>query len=163
MKGLGDRGYKKSLMTDSETHRTFLKNDTPPSLNYYEIFFTDEEKKYLSRWWNWMCNLVKGELPPINTQHERFVKLYEEKISKLTEPPKEFEKWYVELHIFQKTFVRYYFVQKHKEDIHRYLKSHGSDSIYYFSKVVSTFGDEKYIGWKFKGTYYEEVVKRKKK
>jgi len=150
-------------MTDSEVHQTFLKNDTPPSLNYYGMFFTDEEKKFLYSWWNWMFSLVSGELPPINFKQKRFVNLYQEKISKLHEPPKEFERWYVELHILQKTFVRYFFVQKHKEEIQRYLKNHGSDSIYYFSKVVSTFGGEKYMGWKFRGTYYEEVVKRKKK
>lgn len=110
-----------------------------------------------------MDGLCKEEIPPLNTQQKRFVDLFNNKISKLNEPPKNFEKWYVELKNNQKTFVRYYFVNKLKDKINFYLKIHKSDSIYFYSKVVLTFGDETYIDKRFEGTEYERVVKRKNK
>ena len=144
-----------------EVHRLFLLNEKPIYLNFHGIFFTEEEKNYLNKWNHWMMGLVKEELPPLNVKQRRFVEIYKTKISVINEPPKEFEKWYVELINEQKSFVRYYFVDKFKDGIKSYLNRDKSDSIYYMSKVVLTFGNEKYLNKRFEGTHYEKVVKRK--
>ncbi len=144
-----------------QIHEKFLRNQKPVNLNYWGIFFTDEEKIFLNKWYGWMMGLVNEEIPPLNSRQRMFVKIYKTKISLLNEPPKEYENWYVELIKNQKSFVRFYFVNKHEDRIQYYLNRDKSDSIYFFSKVVLNFGTEKYIGYKFKGTHYEKVVKRK--
>lgn len=150
-------------MEGEKLHREYIKKRKTVSFNYQGMFFTNSEKIFLNKWWVWMDGLCKEEIPPLNTQQKRFVDLFNNKISKLNEPPKNFEKWYVELKNNQKTFVRYYFVNKLKDKINFYLKIHKSDSIYFYSKVVLTFGDETYIDKRFEGTEYERVVKRKNK
>jgi hypothetical protein len=150
-------------MEGDKLHREYIKKRKTVSFNYQGMFFTNSEKIFLNKWWVWMDGLCKEEIPTLNTQQKRFVDLFKNKISKLNEPPKNFEKWYVELKNNQKTFVRYYFVNKLKDKINFYLRIHKSDSIYFYSKVVLTFGDETYIDKRFEGTEYERVVKRKNK
>jgi hypothetical protein len=144
-----------------QIHEEFLRNQKPVNLNYRGIFFTDEEKTFLNKWYGWMMGLVNEEIPPLNSRQRMFVEIYKTKISLLNEPPKEYEKWYVELIKNQKSFVRFYFVNKLEDRIQHYLNRDKSDSIYFFSKVVLNFGTEKYIDYRFKGTHYEKVVKRK--
>ena len=149
-------------MDGEKKHREYIKQKKTISLNYRGMFFTNSEKLFLSKWYVWMNGLCIEEIPPLNSKQKRFVDLFKSKISNLNEPPKECERWYVELNNNQKTFVRFYFVNKLKDKIDFYLKIHKSDSIYFYSKVVLTFGDETYINKRFEGTHYEKVVKRKK-
>ena len=149
-------------MDGEKKHREYIKQKKTISLNFRRMFFTRSEKIFLSKWWVWMNGLCSEEIPTITTKQKRFVDLFKSKISKLNEPPKEYERWYVELNKNQKTFVRFYFVNKLKDKINFYLKIHKNDSIYFYSKVVLTFGDETYISKKFEGTHYEKVVKNKK-
>ncbi len=144
-----------------QIHEEFLRNQKPVNLNYRGMFFPDEEKTFLNKWYSWMLGLVKEEIPPLNSRQRMFVEIYKTKISLLNEPPKVYEKWYVELSKNQKSFVRFYFVNKLEDRIQYFLKRDKSDSIYFFSKVVLNFGNEKYIDGRFKGTHYEKVVKRK--
>ena len=145
----------------NQIHQEFLRNQNPVYLNYRGMFFTNEEKTFLNKWYNWMMELVNEEIPPLNFKQRSFIEIYKTKISLLNEPPKESEKWYVELLKNQKSFVRFYFVSKLKDKIQYYLKRDKSDSIYFYSKVVLNFGNEKYIGKRFEGTHYEKVVKNK--
>lgn len=148
-------------MDDEKKHKEYIKKKKNFSFNYQGMFFTKSEKLFLSKWWVWMNGLCNEEIPTLNSKQKIFVELFKSKISKLNEPPRESERWYVELNNNQKTFVRFYFVNKLKDKINFYLKIHKSDSIYFFSKVVLTFGDETYIDKRFEGTEYEKVVKRK--
>ena len=151
-------------MDREKKHREYIEERKKTvSLNYRDMFFTKGEKSFLSKWWVWLNGLCIEEISTFTSKQKRFVNLFKSKISKLNEPPKIFERWYVELNDNQKTFVRFYFVNKLKEKIHFYLKIHKSDSIYFYSKVVFTFGDETDIDKRFKGTQYEKVVKRKNK
>ena len=129
-------------MDGEKKHREYIQQKKTISLNYRGMFFTTSEKLFLSKWYVWMNGLCIEEIPPLNTKQKRFVDLFKSKISNLNEPPKEYERWYVELNNNQKTFVRFYFVNKLKDKIDFYLKIHKSDSIYYYSKVVLTFGVE---------------------
>ena len=148
-------------MEGEKIHREYIKNRKNVSLNYQGMFFTSKEKIFLNKWWVWMDGLCKEEIPTLNIRQKRFVELFKSKISKLDEPPKNFERWYVELNNDQKTFVRFYFVNKLRDKIKFYLKVHNSDSIYYYSKVVLTFGNLNHVDKRFEGTEYERVVKRK--
>lgn len=148
-------------MDGKEKHREYIRNRKTVYFNFRGMYFTDSEKMVLKKWWVWMDGLCKEEISPLNMTQKRFVDLFKNKISKLNEPPKYFEQWYVELNNIQKTFVRFYLVNKLKDKIDSYLRIHKSDSIYYKSKVVLTFGSEKDIDPRFKGTEFEKVVKRK--
>lgn len=132
----------------------------PRQWDYYGLFFPDEEKLMLSRWYEWMLALTTKELPPLNQRHKRFIDIYETHIINNDEPPKEYEQWYVELPKLQKSFVRLYYLRKHKKDIHSYLKLHKSDSIYFYSKVVRDFGGVKHMDERFQGTYYDEYIRK---
>ena len=145
---------------DLSIHKQFQRNHSPMHWDYCGLFFPDKEKLLLSKWYEWMIALATNELPPLNQKHKRLVAVYESHIKENEEPPKEYEQWYVGLPKLQKSFVRLYYIRKHRRNIHDYLKMHKSDSIYYYSKVVREFGGIEHMHDRFSGTYYDEFIRK---
>lgn len=105
----------------------------------YGLWFSSTENKFLIDWYHYYMDILNGEAEPETVKQKIFLKVFNDKIKPFKEPITHHSRTYQELNLNQKTLIRYYYIQIHKEKIIDYHNSQGSDSIYYLSKAQLLF------------------------
>jgi len=125
------------------------------------LWFSYEEVKFLNDWYDYYVDLLNGDIKPESVIQKTFSNIFNQKIKTSREPIKYHSKVYQELSLTQKTFVRYYYIQLHKEKIMSYHNAQGSDSIYYLSKAQLLFADKIRLPFHLQNAeHYKEVLKK---
>ena len=131
---------KLELLEKHENPKINNKSDLEKNkITPFGVWFSEDESAFLEKWYDFYSSVIKGSLPTESTLQEKFVKIFNEKILSSSVPITFHSKAYQNLNIYQKTLIRYHYIDLHKEKIWNYIKSQGSDSIYYLSKAQLTF------------------------
>ena len=138
-----------------------IKKPMIKSKDLFGLWFSGEELKFLNNWYYYYNDLLNGKIKPESYKQRTFIKIFNEKIKPSRVPIKYHSMEYQRLSQYQKTFVRYYYIQLHKEKIKSYHNAQGSDSIYYFSKAQLLFANKVRLPYYLQNAeHYKAVLKK---
>ena len=131
------------------------------SKDLFGLWFSHEEIKFLNNWYDYYNDLFNGKIKPESNKQRTFIKIFNEKIKPCRDPIKHHSMEYQRLTLFEKTIIRYYYVQLYKEKIKSYSNAQGSDSIYYFSKAQLLFAKKVRLPYYLQNAeHYKKVLKK---
>lgn len=131
------------MMNEYLLHKEYIKEKGLFKPKFYNVYFTPNEISFIMKWFHWVEGLIKGHIPPLNENQRHFVGVFNRRIKPHFDPPNKKNKYYNLLTKEQKTFVRYFYILKHKEGIKKYILYSSEDSIYQFVKPKHTLVYEK--------------------
>lgn len=138
-----------------------MKKPLNISTGFYGLWFSSKEIKFLNDWYHYCIDVLNGVDEAETVKQKIFVKLFNDKIKPFKEPITYHSKVYQELNLHQKTIIRYYYIETHKEKIISYHNLQGSDSIYYFSKAQLLFAEKvKLPNYLKNAEHYKGVLKK---
>lgn len=126
-------------MNNIDLHKDYVCKKGIYDPNFYGVFFTVKEKDFLSHWYYWFIGLLNEDIPPLNSDQEKFLEVFRKKMETQARPPKITTYWYRNLNLGQQSFVRYYFLKKLKKKVLKYRLEDGYDSIYNEDRVKLLF------------------------
>ena len=145
-------------------------NKTPVILNISfaidtrGVWFSEFEMDFLNNWYKYYRDLLDGKIKHETNAQKIFINIFNEKIKKNSIPITFHSKTYQSLNLYQKTLIRYYYIDLYKGKIWDYINTQGSDSIYYLSKAQLTFAKKIKLPYKLKNAdHYIKVIKKKNK
>lgn len=118
-------------MINRKIHNDYIKRNGSIEISTYGIFFHSKERRFLAKYYKWGLGLVNGKLHPISEEQDYFIRIFHKHVKYSKIPPKKKDEWYAILDEYQKTWIRYYYVEQLKENINDYTISKDAQNIFF--------------------------------